>query len=120
MTGKVPPTTERDGVCGCWRRTSRRAVHIGKTINLKTVEAAALGDALDGLAAAMFLLDAAGSIVHANTAGHTLLEDGKVARRNRRATGTADSTADKALQAIVGAPKRAMLAVGAQGIAGAA
>src|SRR5262245_47510317 len=30
----------------------RRAVHIGKTIDLKTVEAAALADSLDGLAAA--------------------------------------------------------------------
>ena len=95
----------------------RRAVHIGKTINLKTVEAAALADALDGLAAAMFLLDAAGSIVHANTAGHILLEDGKVARRIGVRLAPADSTADKALQAIVVGAEAGDVAVGAQGIA---
>jgi DNA-binding CsgD family transcriptional regulator len=90
----------------------RRAVHIGKTIDLKTVEAAALADVLDGLAAAMFLLNAAGSIVHANTAGHALLEDGNVARRVGARLAPVDVTADKALHEIVVSAEAGDVAVG--------
>lgn len=51
----------------------RRAVLIGRAIDLKTAEAASLADALDGLRAGMFLIDATGRIVHANAAGHVIL-----------------------------------------------
>jgi hypothetical protein len=51
----------------------RRAVLIGKTIDLKLAEAASLADTLDGLCAGMFLVDAVGQIVHANAAAHVLL-----------------------------------------------
>ena len=95
----------------------RRAVHVGKTIDLKTVEAAALADALDGLAAAMFLLDAAGSIVHANTAGHALLEDGNVARSVGARLAPVDATADKTLREIVVSAEAGDVAVGSKGIA---
>jgi hypothetical protein len=47
----------------------RRAVLIGKVIDLKTTEATTLADALDGLSAGFFLVDAGGRIVHANAAG---------------------------------------------------
>lgn len=50
-----------------------RAVQIGKVIDLKEVKASALADALDGIAAAMFLLDGAGNVVHANVAGHDMV-----------------------------------------------
>lgn len=50
-----------------------RAVQIGKVIDLKEVKASALADALDGIAAAMFLLDGAGNIVHANVAAHNMM-----------------------------------------------
>ena len=56
----------------------RRAVAIGKIVDLRTVEAAALADTLDGLTAAMFLVDDDGRIVHANAAGHVMLADGSV------------------------------------------
>ncbi len=56
----------------------RRAVTIGKIVDLRTVEAAALADTLDGLTAAMFLVDDDGRIVHANAAGHAMLADGSV------------------------------------------
>jgi DNA-binding CsgD family transcriptional regulator len=52
----------------------RRAVLISKVIDLKTAEAASLADALDGIAAGMFLIDATGRIVHANAAGHLILQ----------------------------------------------
>ena len=56
----------------------RRAVLIGNVINLCKVEAAALADTLDGLAAAMFLIDSDSRIMHANAAGHVMLSDGSV------------------------------------------
>ena len=46
----------------------RRAVQIGKVIDVEQAEAATFGDILDGLSAGMFLVDASGRIVHANTA----------------------------------------------------
>src|SRR5262245_6060648 len=95
----------------------RRAVHIGKVIDLKKVEAAAFADTLDGLAAAMFLLDADGSIVHTNAAGHDVLEDGNVARRVGARLSPVDSTEDKALQEIVASAEAGDVAVGANGLA---
>jgi PAS domain-containing protein len=59
----------------------RRAVLIGKVIDLKTIVAATFADALDGLSAGMFLVDADGHIVHANAAGHAMLEAGDVCAR---------------------------------------
>src|SRR5262245_9781081 len=51
----------------------RRAVLIGRVIELRTAEAASLADTLDGIAAGMIMVEASGRIVHANAAGHALL-----------------------------------------------
>lgn len=51
----------------------RRAVLVGRLLAAKKSEAAELADAFDGLRAAVFLVDAKGRIVHANTAGRGLL-----------------------------------------------
>ena len=66
---------ERDGIVDDrMRRQSDagahvcRAVLIGRVIDLHKVEAAAMADTLDGLAAAIFLVDADARIVHANVA----------------------------------------------------
>ena len=56
----------------------RRAVNIGKVIDLHKVEAAALADTLDGLATAMFLVDRDTRIVRANVAAHSLLSGSAV------------------------------------------
>jgi DNA-binding CsgD family transcriptional regulator len=48
--------------------------------NLDSGLAAAMADALDGLSAAMFLVDAVGRIVHANAAGHVVVTKGDVLR----------------------------------------
>jgi DNA-binding CsgD family transcriptional regulator/PAS domain-containing protein len=58
----------------------RRAILIGKVIEHKTAEAATFADALDGLSAGMFVVDAEGRIVHSNASGQALLEDGAAAR----------------------------------------
>ena len=52
---------------------ARRAVLIGKAIDRKANEAATLADVLDGLSAGLFLIDAKGLLVHANTAGRGIL-----------------------------------------------
>lgn len=58
----------------------RRAVLIGKTIQLNTAEAATLADTLDSLAAAMFLVDATGRLLQANVSGHALIGDASVVK----------------------------------------
>jgi len=52
---------------------AHRALLVNKTIGLKQSEAATFSDTLDGLSTAIFLVDAACRIVHANTAGHDML-----------------------------------------------
>ena len=52
---------------------ARRALLVGKAMELKQAEAATFANALDGLSAAMFLVDACGRIVHANAAGQDML-----------------------------------------------
>jgi hypothetical protein len=53
----------------------RRAVLVGRAIDLKTAEAATLTETLDGISAGMFLVDANGRVVHANVAGHAILQN---------------------------------------------
>ncbi len=54
-------------------QSSSNALLVNKTIGLKQSEAATFSDTLDGLSTAIFLVDAACRIVHANTAGHDML-----------------------------------------------
>jgi DNA-binding CsgD family transcriptional regulator len=80
----------------------RRAVAIGKVIDLHKVEAAALADTLDQIAAAMLLVDAGGRVVHANAAGLTMLDRGTVLAGTVGGKLSAlDSQANKALHDIV-------------------
>ena len=51
----------------------RRAVLIGKTLDQKSVSAADLADTLDAVAAAVYLVNAEGRMVHANRSGLALL-----------------------------------------------
>jgi DNA-binding CsgD family transcriptional regulator len=56
----------------------RRAVLIGKVIDIQKAEAASFADTLNGISAGMFLVDATGRIVHANVAGHVMLSAANV------------------------------------------
>lgn len=56
----------------------RRAVAIGKVVDLQKADAAAFADVLDGIAAGLVLVDAAERIVHCNTPGTLMLEDESV------------------------------------------
>jgi DNA-binding CsgD family transcriptional regulator/PAS domain-containing protein len=95
----------------------RRAVAVGKVIDLHRVEAAALADTLDGLAAAMFLVDTAGRIVHANVAAHAMLNIGSVIRGSGGKLAAADARAEHALHDIFMNADAGDVAVGAKGIA---
>jgi DNA-binding CsgD family transcriptional regulator len=78
----------------------RRSALIGKLINLSKVEAAALADTLDGLQAGMFLVDRAGKLVHANSAGRNMLADGNVLHANGTLVAL-DAKSDAALREIL-------------------
>lgn len=95
----------------------RRAVLIGKVIELHKIEAAALADTLDGLAAGMFLVDATGRVVHANAAGHRMIEEGLVVRVAAGRITATDAQADRALQDTFAAADAGDDAVGEKGIA---
>ena len=75
----------------------RRAVLIGEVIDLRKVEAAGLADTLDGIAAALFLVDADGRIVHANVSGHRMLQEGDVLRSALGKLAACDQNGDQAV-----------------------
>ncbi len=58
----------------------RRAVLIARVVDLKQAETTMLTQALDRFRAAMLFVDAAGRIVHANAAAHSLLTEGDIVR----------------------------------------
>jgi DNA-binding CsgD family transcriptional regulator len=95
----------------------RRAVLIGRVIDLKTAEAATFADTLDGLSAGMFLVDATGRIVHANAAGLESLN----ARDLLHAAGgrlvASDPQVDQTLRDIFIAAGNGDAAIGTKGIA---
>jgi len=95
----------------------RRAVLIGRVIDLKTTEAATLADTLDGLSAAMFLVDAVGRVIHANAAGHAVLgaDDYLRAAGGRLIAG--DPHANKVLREVFATAGEGDAAVGVKGIA---
>ena len=95
----------------------RRAVAIGKMIDLHKVEAAALADTLDGLAAAMFLVDAGGRILHANAAGYGMLDERSVIRASSGKLTALDAETDRVLHDIFMNSRSGDAAVGAKGIA---
>jgi DNA-binding CsgD family transcriptional regulator len=78
----------------------RRAVNIGEVIDLCKVEAAGLADTLDGIAAALFLVDADGRIVHANVRGHRMLQEGHVLRSVLGKLVVCDQNADQVLHEV--------------------
>jgi len=89
----------------------RRSAMIGKLINLSKVEAAALADTLDGLQAGLFLVDAAGRLVHANAAGRAMLEEGNVLHANGKLVAL-DAQGDNALREILLAAGKGDAALG--------
>ncbi|HKF99969.1 MAG TPA: helix-turn-helix transcriptional regulator [Xanthobacteraceae bacterium] len=115
---------ERDGLVdddARWRMSLlvphvRRAVLIGKVIELHRAEASTLADALDGLTAGMFLVDATGRIVHANASGHVMIGEAKFVRAAGGRLIASDAEANRTLQDIFAAAECGDEAVGVKGI----
>jgi DNA-binding CsgD family transcriptional regulator len=94
----------------------RRAVLIGKTVDLGRAEAANLADALDGLNAGTFLIDAIGHIVHANAAGHALLSKADFLRAVGNRLVAADREINGRLQDVFMTAGLGDTAIGVKGI----
>jgi DNA-binding CsgD family transcriptional regulator len=95
----------------------RRAVAIGKVIDLHKVSATTLAGTLDGLAAGVFLVDDGARIVHANTSGHVLLADGHVLTEHQGRLSAVDVEADRTLRDVFATAGIDDAAAGAKGIA---
>jgi DNA-binding CsgD family transcriptional regulator len=116
---------ERDGVADDGARDRmrlivphiRRAVLIGRTIELQTTRAATFADTLDGISAGMLLVDARGGIVHANASGHAMLAEGSVLRAAGGKLAANDADAEGALYEVIVEAGSGDAAVGIKGIA---
>jgi DNA-binding CsgD family transcriptional regulator len=95
----------------------RRAVLIGRVIDLKTAEAATFADAADGLGAGMFFVDASARIVYANASGHVMLTQGSLLRVVDGKLVPNDASAEQALNEVYAMAERGDTAVGVKGIA---
>jgi DNA-binding CsgD family transcriptional regulator/PAS domain-containing protein len=95
----------------------RRAVLIGRAIELKQAEAATFADVLDGLSAGVFLIAADGRIVHANAAGHGMLSAGDSLRSIYGRLVTCDKQVDRILQETFAAANNGDAGIGVKGIA---
>jgi DNA-binding CsgD family transcriptional regulator/PAS domain-containing protein len=95
----------------------RRAVRIRDTLGRSRIEAAALADAVDAMAAAMLLVDDTGRIVHANASAEALLAERAVIRQHSGRLVVTEPGADKALLEAIEAARIGDAAIGANGIA---
>jgi DNA-binding CsgD family transcriptional regulator len=95
----------------------RRALLIGKTINLKQAEAACFSDILDGLGAGVLLVDAGARIVHANAAGNAILGAADFLRTVGGRLVAGEAPINEALREILVAAEAGDVVVGIKGIA---
>jgi DNA-binding CsgD family transcriptional regulator len=95
----------------------RRAVLIGRVIDLKTAKAAAFANTLDGLSAGMFLVDASSRIVHANAAGLASLNARDLFHSAGGRLVANDPDIDQTLRDIFMAARDGDASVGTKGIA---
>ena len=96
---------------------ARRAMLVGKAIDLRQAEAATFTDTLDGLSAGLFLVDADGRIVHANAAGHGILGAGDFLRSIGGRLVAGDAQVDQTLRESFAAAGSGDAGIGIKGIA---
>jgi DNA-binding CsgD family transcriptional regulator len=94
----------------------RRAVLIGNVLDMKRAEAASFADTLDGISAGMFLVDGSSRIVHANAAGHVMLNGASVLRAEYGRLTANDPQADQALADTFATAGNGDAAVGIKGV----
>ena len=94
----------------------RRAMLIGKVIDLHRVEAAALADSLDELTSGVFIVDSNGRIIHANLSAHRLIAEASLLRAPNGRIAALDLQSRNLLDVFTAA-KAGDAAVGKKGIA---
>ena len=95
----------------------RRAVLIGRMFEFKAAEVATFVDTLDGLSAGMYLVDAAGRLIHANAAGHALLGASDTFSSVGGRLVAREAQIDRALRDVFAAAGQGDAALGTKGIA---
>lgn len=95
----------------------RRAVAIGRAIDLKSTQAATFLSVFDSMSASMFLIDAGGRIVHANASGYAMLEAENVVRADSGRLAPYDGKARHELREMFDAAGQGDAALGVRGIA---
>src|SRR5215470_17226447 len=95
----------------------RRAALISRVIDFKRTEATTLVDLLDGISAAMFLVNGSGRIVHANASGHAMLAEASLLRADGGTLTADDAEAERALHEVFATAAEGDAAVGVKGIA---
>ena len=95
----------------------RRAMLIGKVIDLHRIEAAALADTLDELASGLFIVDSTGRIIHANLSAHRLIAEANVLRATNGRIAALDLEGSRHLLDVFTAAQAGDAAVGKKGIA---
>ena len=95
----------------------RRALSIGRVVDVGQTEAAIFVDILDGLGVGVFLMSASGRIVHANIAGRAMLTANDFLYAVRDRLTARDTAADRALRAALVAATDGQAAARAGGIA---
>jgi DNA-binding CsgD family transcriptional regulator len=93
----------------------RRAVVVSQLVDRAAAEAATFGNALDGIDAGLFFVDASGRIVHANTSGHDMLAQGVLARASGGKLASNDVNAVQAFDEIFGIADSSDADVGPRG-----
>ncbi|WP_296743309.1 LuxR C-terminal-related transcriptional regulator [Mesorhizobium sp.] len=95
----------------------RRAMLIGKVIDLHRVEAATLADSVDQLASSVLVVDAAGRIIHANASAHRLIAEADVLRAANGRIAAFDQQGSRQLLDVSAAAEAGDVAVGRNGVA---
>lgn len=95
----------------------RRAVVIGRMFEFKAAEIATFVDTLDGLEAAMFLVDGGGRLIHANTAASELLAANAILHCVAGRLTAGDAQIDRALREVFISAAKGDAALGVRGIA---
>jgi DNA-binding CsgD family transcriptional regulator len=116
---------ERDGVTDDEARRKmqliiahvRRAVLIGKVLDLQRADAATFADVLDGIAAGLIFVDAAERIVYCNTRGLMMLEDESVVCGTGCRLTAVDAGAKQQLHDIIVKAIAGDMAIDSKGIA---
>jgi DNA-binding CsgD family transcriptional regulator len=95
----------------------RRAVLIGKVIDLNKVHATAFTETIDGLASGVFLVDGESALIHANASGQAMLELGEPLKLVNGSLVIIDEAAGRALKRTFTAARTGDAAIESGGIA---